>query len=135
MIRSLLSSGRVHLEARCGGKPSESPEACGWRYDSAGSWFPLGECIGWVGDDDVLLEPTGAFRAVQVAGRDIGEVLAVSEQTLRKRLHEKNLLVSVDEARQTLTVRRSIAGISKNVLHFHRNTILPELSDADEDAA
>ena len=50
---------------------------------------------------------------VQIAGRDIGEALAVSEQTLRKRLHEKGLLASVDEKRETLTVRRSIGGSSK----------------------
>jgi len=135
LIRSLLTSGRVHLEARGGGEPNQSPESCGWRRDGSSGWVPLGECIGWVVEDDVYLEPTAAFRAVQVIGRDIGEVLAVAEQTLRKRLHEKGFLASVDEARQTLTVRRSIGGTSKSVLHFLRSTFLPEVSDADEDAA
>jgi len=65
----------------------------------------------------------------------MGEVLAVAEQTLRKRLHEKGLLASIDEARETLTVRRSIGGTSRSVLHFSRSTFLPEVSDADEDAA
>ena len=135
LVRSVLASGRAHLEARSGGEPSHSPGSCGWRRDNSGAWAPLGECIGWITDDDVYLEPTAAFRTVQVAGRDMGEVLAVGEQTLRKRLHEKGLLASVDEARQTLTVRRSIGGTSKSVLHFLRSTILPEVSDADEDAA
>jgi hypothetical protein len=133
LLRSLLSSGRAHLEAREGGEPSRS-ETCGWKGDNSARRMPRGECVGWVTDDDVYLEPTTAFRAVQLAGRDSGEVLAIGENTLRKRLHEKGFLASVDEARQTLTVRRSFSGSSKNVLHFLRSTVLPELSDGDEDA-
>ena len=134
LIQSLLTSGRVHLDAPSGGAPSESPESCGWRGDNSGACSPLGECIGWVADDDVYLEPTAAFRLAQVAGRDIGEMISVTDQTLRKRLHEKGLLASTDEARATLTVRRRVGGSSKNVLHFHRSTFFPEVSDADEDA-
>jgi hypothetical protein len=69
-----------------------------------------------------------------MAERDVGDVLAISEQTLRKRLNEKGMLASVDEARQTLTVRRTLGGSSKSVLHFLRVTVLPEASDGDEDA-
>jgi hypothetical protein len=134
LIRSLLTSGRVHLEAREGGAPKLSPLSCGWRRDGLG-WEPLGDCIGWIDDNDIYLEPMAAFRAAQVAGRDIGELLAVSEQTLKKRLREKGFLASADLSRETHTVRRSIAGTSKNVLHFRRSTLLPEVSDADEDAA
>jgi hypothetical protein len=134
LLRSALTSGRAHLEARSGGEPERAPESCGWRLDNSGKWTALGECIGWVTEDDVYLEPTAAFRAVQLVGRDIGDVLAVGEHTMRRRFHDKGLLASVDEARQTLTVRRSIGGSSKNVLHFLRSTILPEVSDADEEA-
>jgi hypothetical protein len=70
----------------------------------------------------------------QLVGRDVGEVLPVSESTLRKRIHEKGLLASIDEARQTLTVRRTVGGSSKGVLHLLRITLLPEMSDGDEDA-
>jgi hypothetical protein len=133
LICSLLVAGRVHLEARDGGQPSKSPESCGWRRDGSGAWGPLGERIGWVDDNNIYLDSAAAFRAVQVAGRDSGEVLAVSEQTLRRRLHEKRLLASADGPRGTVTVRRTIGGTSRNVLHFHRGTILPEVSDADED--
>lgn len=37
--------------------------------------MPLGACIGWVDDDSVYPEPSAAFRAVQVAGGDVGEGL------------------------------------------------------------
>jgi hypothetical protein len=133
LLRSLFTSGRAHLEARVGGAPDPSPGSCGWKRETD-NWTPRGDCIGWTDGDDIYLEPTAAYRVVQIAGRDIGDALTVSEQTLRKRLHEKGLLASIDEKRETLTVRRSICGSSKIVLHFRRGTILPQVSDGDEDA-
>jgi hypothetical protein len=134
LLRSGLASGRAHLESRDGCQPDRSPGACGWRRDGTGAWSPLGECIGWVADDDLYLEPTAAYRVAQLMGRDVGEILTVSEQTLKKRLREKKLLASFEEKRHVLTVRRSIGGSSKDVLHFWRSTVLPEASDGDEDA-
>jgi len=67
LLRSLLASGRAHLEARDGGEPDHLPGSCGWHPDNSGRRLPLGECLGWVGDDGVYLEPSAAFRAVQVA--------------------------------------------------------------------
>jgi hypothetical protein len=134
LLRSLLSTGRVHLAGRDGGTPDASRNYCGWRQDAAANWVSFGDCIGWIDDQDIYLDSTAAYRAIQIAGRDIGEILAVSEQTLRKRIHEKGLLASIDKKRQTLLVRRNIAGTSKSVLHFLRATILLEVSDADEDA-
>lgn len=133
LLRSVLSSGRAHLAARNGGEPGRT-ESCGWRRDTSGKWMSLGDRIGWVDDGDLYLDPTAAYRVAQMAGRDMGEVLAVSEPTLKKRLHEKGLLASVDQKRQTLTVRPSIGGPTKDVLHFLRSTVLPEVSDGDEDA-
>jgi hypothetical protein len=130
----VLTSGRAHLEARSGGAPDRSPASCGWRCDAQGNWVPLGDRIGWVDEDHIFLEPAAAFRVVQTAGRDVGEILSVLESTLRKRLNDKRLLASVDVKRQTLTIRRIIGGTSKSVLHFMRATILPEVSDGDEDA-
>ena len=77
------------------------------------------------------MEPTSTSnrrrptRSVQMTGRDIGEGMPVSEQMLKKRLREKNLLASIDKARETITVRRTIAGSKKDVLHFLRDTLLP----------
>jgi hypothetical protein len=129
LLRSLLVSGRAHLEARNGGTPDRAPGASGWRRDNAGKWSPRGDCIGWVDGDDIYLEPTASYGAVQIAGRDAGEMLSVTAQTLKKRLREKGLLASVDEKRETLTVRRSIGGSSTDVLHFSRSTLLPEAPD------
>lgn len=122
LLRSVLTSGRAHLAARNGGVP-EGAGMFGWRM--CPSWTPLGDCIGWVEGEDVYVEPAAAFRQVQLAGRDAGESLTITEQTLRRRLREKGLLASVGTSRETITVRRIIAGASKDVLHFHRTTIFP----------
>ena len=82
ILRSSLTSGRAHLAARNGGEPDRAPESCGWRHHNFGKWMSFGDCIGWVDDDDLYLDPTAAYRIAQVAGRDVGEILAVSEQTL-----------------------------------------------------
>ena len=134
LLRSVLSSGRAHLEDRRGGMPNQSPEGCGWRRDHAGQWICLGDCIGWLHGDHLYIEPAAAFRAVQNAARDSGETFAVSDHTLRKRLREKGLLASIDTNRETFTIRRTVYGSSKEVLHFSRSTVLPEsCEDEPED--
>jgi hypothetical protein len=134
LLRSVLSSGRAHLEDRNGGIPSGSQAACGWRKDSSGQWVAHGDCVGWLAGDDLYIEPAAAFRVIQIAARDSGEAFAISEPTLKKRLREKGLLASIDFKSETLTIRRTICGSSKRVLHFQRATILPEeAEDQGED--
>ena len=69
----------------------------------------------------MFLEPPTSYRVIQTAGRESGEALAISEQTLKKRLHEKKLLASVDTKRETLTIRRTLGGSGKHVLHFSKS--------------
>lgn len=69
---------------------------------------------------------------IQIMARDMNEPFATSEQTLKKRLFEKGLLASVEAKRETLTVRRTIAGSKISVLHFLRSTLLPEAPDEEE---
>jgi hypothetical protein len=128
VLRTLLSSGRAHLAALCGGQPERAAGSCGWRRN-AERWSPHGDRVGWADGEDVYLDPKAAYRLVQGAGRDSGEVLAVTEQTLKKRLNEKKLLASVDRGRQTLTIRKQIEGSSKDVLHMHRHVLLPDQPD------
>jgi hypothetical protein len=67
--------------------------------------------------------------------RDTGEPLAVSEQTLKKRLREKGLLASVDRTRGTLTIRRMIGGTTTDVLHLFRTTLLPEGPEEEDEVS
>ncbi|MDQ4128619.1 MAG: hypothetical protein M3151_11835 [Actinomycetota bacterium] len=126
LLSAAISSGRAHLASPEGGEP-EIPEAWGWRRATIGSgdfereeWRPQGERIGWLEYEDLYLEPDAALAAVQKQGRDSGEPLAVTGRTLRKRLHERGLLVSTGkerEGRETLTVRHTLEGSRKGVLH------------------
>jgi hypothetical protein len=132
VIRGCLASGKAHLASRHGTAPEWSPESCGWRVDGTKGMSPLGDCIGWIDAEGVYLEPSATYRCVQAFGRDGGDMLPISAQVLKKRLREKGLLASTDERRQTLTVRRTICGSSKDVLHFLRGTLLPESPAEDE---
>ena len=69
---------------------------------------------------------------IQIMARDMNEPFATSPQTLKKRLSEKGLLASIDAKRETLTVRRTIAGSTIPVLHFSRSMLLPEAPDAED---
>ena len=131
LLRTCLTSGRAYFQANKGNTPERSPESYGWRFDNQ-NWKSQGDCIGWADGEDIYLEPTAAYRVVQMMARDMNEPFATSEQTLKKRLFQKGLLASVEAKRETLTVRRSIAGSRKSVLHFLRSTLLPEAPD-DED--
>jgi hypothetical protein len=127
-VRAALACGKAHLASRDNRVP-ELWEACGWRRTDADSYLPLGDRIGWIDDDAIYLEPTASYRIAQLMAHDAGEGLSVTPQTLRKRLKEKGLLVSVDHKRETLTVRRSLGGSSKEVLHLSRSIVLPESRD------
>jgi hypothetical protein len=115
LLSAAIAGGRAHV-ADPGGDRPESPGAWGWRL-SGEEWRPQGERVGWLEDEDLYLEPEAAYAAVQKQGRDSGEPPSVTGRTLRKRLHEQGLLLSVDHARQVLTVRRTLGGRRREVLH------------------
>ena len=127
LLSAAIASGRAHVANPEGGEP-EVPEAWGWRQATVGSgdfereeWRPQGERVGWLEDEYLYLEPDAALAAVQKQGRDSGEPLAVTGRTLRKRLHERGLLLSTGkerEGRETLTVRHTLDGSRKSVLHM-----------------
>jgi hypothetical protein len=125
ILSSLLVAGRAFLEARDGGPPERARGSCGWRQEND-RWLPHGDRIGWVDSESIYLDSKAAYRQVQMVGRDCGEILPITEQILKKRLREKNLLASTDESRGTLTIRKRIQGSNKDVLHFHRSTLFPE---------
>ena len=131
LLRASMTSGRAHFQTTEAGRPERSPESCGWRFDSQ-NWKSQGDCIGWVDCENIYLEPNGAYRVIQIMARDMNEPFATSPQTLKKRLSEKGLLASIDAKRETLTVRRTIAGSTTSVLHFSRSALLPEAPAAED---
>ncbi len=86
------------------------------------TWRPQRERVGWLGDgeigQDLFLDPDASFAAAQSMGRDTGDPLAVQPKTLHRRMQQAGLLQSVDAARHRLTVRRTLGGARRYVLHL-----------------
>ena len=115
LVRTALATGQGHLANRLG-RPPESPELWGWTRVGR-RWFPQGTRIGWVSGNEFFLDPHISYHVVQqMAGT---ERLPISEQTLRHRLNERELLASVDPGRQMLQVRRVLEGRLRQVLHLN----------------
>jgi hypothetical protein len=132
LLSAAIASGRAHVANPDGERPQDA-EAWGWRVATAGSrdfereeWKPQGERVGWVEDEDLYLEPDAAYAAVQKQGLDSGDSLSVTERTLRKRLHERGLLLSVDDKRQVLTIRRKLESRRRGVLHLSSGFLSPD---------
>jgi hypothetical protein len=87
--------------------------------------------VGWLEDDHVYLEPDAAYAAVQRLGAEVGDRIALTPQTLRRRLKERGVLVSTEPQRRMLTVRRTLEGHRRDVLHLDKLTLSPSVSDLD----
>ena len=133
LLAAAIGAGRAHVAGEDGDLPS-NPGACGWRKDTDGAgsfghetWRPQRERVGWVVDDesgrDLFLDPDASFAAAQSMGRDTGDPLAVQPKTLHRRLQQAELLLSVDEARHRLTVRRTLGGARRYVLHLRASVL------------
>jgi hypothetical protein len=120
LVRAAISSGSAHVANFKGEEPND-PAQWGWRTIGTGEherWVGGGSCIGWLEGPNLYLEPTASYAVAQEIGRGTGEPLVVSETTLRKRLHEKGLLATIDTRRETLTVRKKPLGRETPVLHL-----------------
>lgn len=147
LLSSALGSGKAHVADPSGNAP-EGQQGWGWRSVLVGSgefgrqeWRPQGARVGWVDGADLYLDRDAALAEVQRLGREVGDGLAITAAVLAKRLHEKGLLASTDEARETLPVRRTLEGKRRAVLHLAATTIAPEevanadAADSNEEAA
>jgi hypothetical protein len=125
LLRAAIVAGDAHVSDLKGEHPAEAPK-WGWRMMETGElqrWIPAGKCIGWLEGSSLYLEPKASYAVAQEMGRRIGEPLVVSEMTLRKRLHEEELLASVDMTRETLKVRKCVQGRETLVLHLPTNAL------------
>ncbi len=129
LLGSALGSGKAHVADPSGNAP-EGQKGWGWRSVVVGSgefarqeWRPQGARIGWVDGADLYLDRDAALAEVQRLGREVGDSLAVTAAILAKRLHERGLLVTTDEARETLPVRRTLEGKRRAVLHLAATAI------------
>jgi hypothetical protein len=127
LLQAALAGGSAHVADRLGKVP-EAALRWGWRSKAKGGrWTPCGVCIGWVAGSDLYLDsPASYWVAEQAAGI---ERLAVSEQALRHRLREHGLLASIDAGRQTLMVRKMLAGCPRHVLHLKADDLVGAVAE------
>ena len=79
--------------------------------------------MGWVDGEDLYLLPDAAYAAVQRLGQEIGDRIALTPPVLRKRLKERGILLTCETQRRMLTVRRTLEGQRREVLHLHRDAL------------
>ncbi|HKP53209.1 MAG TPA: DUF927 domain-containing protein [Chloroflexia bacterium] len=157
LLAAALASGKAHVANTRGGRPSNAL-AWGWRTatslevldevraESSGNrhmdWQPQGTRIGWVDEasEALYLIPDSAYNVARRLGEEGGEGLTVTSHTLWKRLRDKGILLSVDRARETLTIRRVLEGTQRQVLHLDAaspiwenpdTSDIPSVEDAD----
>jgi hypothetical protein len=118
LLADAISAGAAHVATRDGTAP-ESAGGWGWRNVGDGRWLPQGERVGWLDGDALYLLPSVAVSVANRFGRSSsGEGLAVTPSTFGQRLHERGLLVSREEARRVVTVRRILDGRRQSVWHL-----------------
>lgn len=136
-LAAAVIGGKAHVAARHKEHP-ENPQAWGWVRENAArrghfdSWKPQGQLIGWLDGEDLYLDPKNAFAIVQKMGREMGESLNVTEATLRRRLFEKDLLISTEKENR-LTVRRTLQAKRPRVLHLAASSLIEEVSSQSDD--
>ena len=127
LLQSALASGQAHVADRLGGVP-KAASLWGWKRKPTGrKWIACGACIGWIAGSDLYLDSSASYQAAQqAAGLDR---FVASEQTLRRRLHGHGLLVSIDTGRQTLLVRKTLAGCPRHVLHLKASALVGTITE------
>jgi len=125
-IRSAVATGSGFFRTINGGVPMR-PTTLGWAADqSAGSvttYRAKGTQLGWVNPNanEMYLDVTAGFPIVKkIAGAD----LALSKQTLFKRLKDSGLVTRTDPTRLRNTIRLTAEGHARQVLCLSLSTIL-----------
>ena len=130
LLTAALSNGSAHLAGTEGKAPVNS-KAYGWRLVAVGNereeLRPQGSRIGWLDGDSVFLNADAAYKAAQTIAKDLGEPLAITPMTLRRRLRDRGLIATTEPKRQTLTIRKVLEGGRRDVLHMRLGTFFPEV--------
>lgn len=125
LLRSAIANGRAHIKPARGWSPSTSQLAVslGWETSSMGGRTARGAQIGWYEKDDIYLDLNAAISVAQELGRN-GTGIAVTQNTLSRRLRDGGHLASSGDDRQRITIRKKLGGIRHNVLHLKLETLL-----------
>ena len=131
LLAAAIAGGQAHIATRDGDAPEagdQNPAAWGWTWvrpgGLVGAWRANGPCVGWLDDNTLYLEPNASFATSQRLATTQGDSIAVTVQTLHKRMNERGLLIRTDQKRQKLKVRVMIAGQRREVLAIDLKSLL-----------
>jgi hypothetical protein len=105
LLQEALASKRAHLKKLDLDDPSP---------------YQGGERIGWLAGDKIYLLPEVSYAVAHRLGNAVGNGLAVSPQSLRKRLKERGLIAESEPSRDTISVRKQIDGERWSVLVLNK---------------
>jgi len=90
--------------------------------------------IGWYDEENVYLDPAASYKAAKKMIPD-GTGLSISAETLSRRLKDQGLLASTgtDLGRDTLTIRKTIEGRRRPVLHLWARAFQVHAEDWETD--
>lgn len=128
-VRHVLAAGLGHFRMLNGGIPN-SPTILGWTQESSFNEVPTykshGPCLGWCSwdKDELFIDTNVGYNTVKkVAGNEI----AISKQTMFKRLKDAGMLTRTDDSRQRNSVRITAENHNRQVLSLCLSTILDTL--------
>lgn len=113
LLSGALMSGRAHVaDAHTFREPGATAAHWGWRQHLSGSgletretWQAYGDCVGWLREDRLYLDPEAVFRTVQKFASEQNAALAMTQRTLWKRMREQNVLMREPSRSQNTVVR------------------------------
>lgn len=145
LLRTALVSGQAHVAFVDGSSPANFM-SWGWRERE--SYFgeekrtsevvPQGTLVGWTNGIDLYIDADAAVKAIQSIAAATGDAMGIGPRTLTKRLQQRGMLASIDEARGRLTVRKTLQGTRREVLHLKAGSVVDVVaasSDAPQPAA
>lgn len=105
-LRNVFGQKIAHLRKLNGGVP-QSPDLLGWSADQNGSalmYRSHGPCIGWIDweSGEVFIDVNAGWQIIK---KTAGSEMAMTKQTMTKRLKEAGAITRTDDARQRNTVR------------------------------
>ena len=127
LLSSAISSGTAFVASENGSIPTQRPEALGW---TGSEGTPRGACVGWTNGENLYLDYTSAYKAAQSMAGDTDR-LAVTSNTLLKRLADRGHLVSRESKRSRHTIRRTLQGERREVAHVRMSSLF----DSNESSA
>jgi len=97
LLHAALVMGRARIsDARSGGAPEGGRTylgSNGWTEVGHGLSSPNGETIGWYDGHDLMLDPDASYSTAQRVAREQGDTIAVSANTLWRRLVERKMII------------------------------------------